>query len=161
MQNLSLIKIGSKSMNDKNRKQTRVAVYLIGKRDNTILLGKRKNTGHMDGYWSLIAGHVREGESSTKALVREVFEECGINLKIESLSLIGAMLHKSPPYDYINFVFQADLTAHHLKNMEEDKCEALAFYPINELPSPMENYIVEIIKKSIPEQGLWISEYGW
>ncbi len=145
----------------KQRINTRVAVYLIGTRDETLLLGKRQNTGHMDGCWSLVAGHVREGESSSKAIMREVQEEVGINLKPHEIELIGAMHHHSPPYDYIHFVFHADLRSHQPYNKEQHKCGALMFHDINALPAPMNPYILQIIQKSIPKCGLWVTEYGW
>ncbi len=148
-------------MNDKNRKKTRVAVYLIGTRGNSVLLGKRQNTGHMDGCWSLVAGHVAEGESSSKAMIRELEEECGLKVEPNDLVLIGSMHHKSPPYDYMNFIFHVDLTNHEPQNREAHKCEVLKFHSIESLPGPMEPYIKEIIQRSVPQNGIWISEYGW
>lgn len=149
------------SMNDKNRKHTRIAVYAIGTRGESILLGKRKNTGHMDGCWSLIAGHVAEGESSSRAMIRELEEECGVRVALHELSLIGSMHHKSPPYDYVNYIFHVDLMNHEPENREEEKCEQLAFHQVQALPAPIEPYIREIIQKSVPYTGVWACEYGW
>jgi 8-oxo-dGTP diphosphatase len=148
------------SADDKNRTKTRIAVYLIGVRGDTILLGKRHNTGHMDGHWSLIAGHVQEGESASNAIMREVEEECGIRLAPHELSLIGAMHHYSPPFDYVNFIFTANLNAHEPINKEPHKCEILAFYPLNDLPVPIAPYVQTIITQSITQKP-WIKEYGW
>lgn len=146
--------------NEKNRTKTRIAVYLIGMRGDTILLGKRHNTGHMDGHWSLIAGHVKEGERASDALMREVQEECGIILSPDELSLIGAMHHYSPPFDYVNFVFIADLSTHEPINQEPHKCEILAFHHLAALPTPISPYIEKIIMQSVAKTP-WISEYGW
>jgi len=148
-------------MTDKKREKTRIAVYLLGKRGDTVLLAKRKNTGHMDGHWSLVAGHVFEGESSTQALLREAQEECGISLDASDLRLIGAMHHYSDPFDYVNFIFEADLTNHEPVNKEEHKCETLEFYPINQLPVPMSEYILQIIQESFSDKDHWICEFGW
>ena len=147
--------------NDKNRRLTRVAVYLIGMQDDKILLAKRKNVEHMNGYWSLVAGHVYEGESSTQAMIREAHEECELTLTEKDLQLIGAMHQSSPPFDYINFIFFADLSNHNPTNLETQKCEALEFYCIKNLPSPMAHYILDIIEKSTSEKKLWIAEHGW
>ncbi len=149
-----------KTQTDKDRHKTRIAVYLIGIRGETILLAKRQNTGHMDGCWSLVAGHVREGESSTHALIREVQEECGLHLNADEVTLVGAMHHYSPPFDYIQIAFLADLNAKEPQNLEPYKCEQLAFHPLDKLPNPMEEYIVTIIKQSV-SGNLWVSEYGW
>ncbi len=146
--------------NDKNRVKTRVAVYLVAFQNQKILLGKRKNTGHMDGHWSLIAGHAYEGESCTQAMIREAKEECDLSLNLNDLQLIGAMHHYSSPFDYINFIFTADLQSQEPKNLEPDKCDALEFYSIENLPSPMSQYTIEIIKKTMSEKS-WVSEFGW
>lgn len=148
-------------MGDKTRKRTRVACSLIGKIDNKILLSKRMNTGHMDGTWSLVAGHVIEGEPATKAMIREVMEECGIDLLPQELTYIGAVHHFSESFDYINFVFKADLTNKKIINNEPEKCEELKFFPYNKLPKPMADYILEIIEKSFKYNHPWIYEKGW
>lgn len=146
--------------NDKDRTKTRIAVYLIGMRGDTILLGKRKNTGHMDGCWSLVAGHVAEGESATRAIIREAEEECGIRLSSDELQLMGAMHHFSDPFDYVLFTYFVDLNSHQPENKEPLKCETLEFHSIHALPTPMNDYILEIIQKSIAGK-IWVSEYGW
>ncbi|MCP3660125.1 MAG: NUDIX domain-containing protein [Bacteroidetes bacterium] len=84
-----------------NRKQTRIASVLIGTKENKILLQKRINTGYADGHWSLVAGHVDEGESASKAMIREAYEECGLILAPEEISHIGVVHHFSKPHDYI------------------------------------------------------------
>ena len=38
--------------------------YLLLIKDNKILLGLRQNTGYMDGFYHLPAGHKEEGESN-------------------------------------------------------------------------------------------------
>lgn len=141
----------------KNRQRTRIAVYLIGLRGDQVLLGKRQNTGHMDGHWSLVAGHVQEGEACTQAMLREIEEECGLLLQPHDLQLIGAMHHLSSPFDYTNFIFKADLSQHNPINREPNKCEQLAFFPITALPSPMAPYIITILKNSFSEEK-WIIE---
>lgn len=146
---------------DKERTRTRVAVYLVGLHGDTILLGKRKNTVHMNGFWSLVAGHVHEGESCMSALVREVQEECGITLHEKDIALIGAMHHDSPPYEYANYVYRVDLQNYEPINQEPEKCEMLAFFPYKDLPEPMADYIKFIIEKTVASNHPWIAEYGW
>ena len=144
----------------KTRTRTRVATYLIGTRGDTILLAFRQNVGHMNNMWSLVAGHVYERESPIVGMVREFEEECGLKLKVGDLKISGVMYSKAKDFDYINFIYTADLSGKELENKEPHKCGALEFHPLNELPDPMDPYIKKIIKKSY-EGGLWICENGW
>lgn len=146
---------------DKQRTKTRVAAYLVGLRNNAILLGKRKNAVHMNGFWSLPAGHVTEEESAMNAIIREAKEECDLDLSPNDLKLVGAMHHLSPPYVYINFIFKADLSNHKPKNMEPHKCELLSFHQLDQLPVPMEAYIKDIIMGTASQDTCRIIEYGW
>jgi len=147
--------------NDKNRRNTRIAVYLIGMHDNKILLGKRINVAHMNEHWSLPAGHVFEGESATAGLIREIYEECGIHLNRNELTLIGALHQFSDPYDYANYIFKADLSAHTVINKEPAKCEQLRFFDLDNLPHPIASYIQNIIDKSIHATIPWIEEINF
>lgn len=146
---------------DKKRNKTRVAVYLLGIKNNKILLGKRKNTQHMNNYWSLFAGHVFEGESCSNALKRECLEECGVYIKEQEFNIIGAMHHKSGEFDYINYIFKVDLSNHNPLNSEPEKCSELNFFDISNLPNPIDDYIKLIITKSFNSKAPWIIEYGW
>lgn len=146
---------------DKNRNNTRIAVYLIGLKNNQILLGKRINASYMNNHWSLPAGHVFEGESVSQAMIRESQEECGVTLTKQDLQMIGAFHFISGPHDYANYVFKVDLTDKIIVNAEPDKCEALQFFDIDHLPNPIPDYVRIIIDKSVHAGCPWIDEFGF
>jgi 8-oxo-dGTP diphosphatase len=55
-----------------------------------VLANKRgKNTPDFQGYWSLPCGYLDFNESCEEAMCRETFEETGLRIKEEELSLIG------------------------------------------------------------------------
>lgn len=54
-------------------------------RDDGSWLVVKKRYGGLKGSWSLPAGFVDEGETADRAVVREVFEETGIECKVEGL----------------------------------------------------------------------------
>src|SRR4028118_61734 len=79
----------------KHRFQIIPSVYLLLFNSNTnkILLSKRYNTGFMDGYWALPAGHVEENETIFQAIIRESEEELGLSLQESQLSLFQLKHH--------------------------------------------------------------------
>lgn len=71
------------------------SVYiLIKNRDKKILAILRKKTGYTDEYWGIPAGHVEKEELPLKAAVREVLEETGLLLDVNSLKFVTIGLLK-------------------------------------------------------------------
>ncbi len=114
-------------------------------KDNKILLLRRFNTGWMDGYYSLVAGHLDGNESVTEAMKREAKEEALID--IDELDLIPAtVLHrKCPDVEYIDFFFVITKWQGEISIGEPEKCDLLDWYSIDDLPEKTLPYIKEAI----------------
>ncbi len=67
-----------------------IVVGLI-KRNNTVLIGKRKETQMLGGLWEFPGGKVKKSESLTEALSREIKEE--VNLEVQIDTKIGTIKH--------------------------------------------------------------------
>jgi ADP-ribose pyrophosphatase YjhB (NUDIX family) len=104
------------------------AVYLVLRNKGKTLLLKRQNTGYQDGKYSMIAGHVEEGEPLTKALIREAKEEANLTLRRKDLKLVHVMHRKSADYERIDFYFLAERWSGELRNMEPNKCSEIAWF---------------------------------
>lgn len=130
-----------------SRHTLRVAVYALFIKDNHILLSKRKNTGYMDGLYSLPAGHMEKGETLVGALVREVQEEVGILLQPTDLTLYHVMHRKNTDEDieYIDFYFKIAYWQGEPHNNEPEKCEHIKWFPLEALP----HKIVPSVKAAI------------
>lgn len=61
------------------------ASYVIFRKGSKAAFVLRQNTRWMNGYYGLIAGKVENGESFTKAAIREAVEEAGVTLHPEQL----------------------------------------------------------------------------
>lgn len=123
----------------KERYKTKSAVFLLLKKDNKILLQKRKNTGFMDGYYDFaVSGHVEEGESITQAVIREAQEECSLYLDEQNLSLFTVIHSRTNVEDvYYYFYFVAELTeseAYDIRIGEKEKIEELKWFELSDLP---------------------------
>ena len=115
------------------RKLFHLSVALIIIKDNKVLLMRRCNTGYMDGMYSLVGGHVEDNESLKQAVIRETKEELGIDIDDTYVKYV-CMIRKVMEDDYINTFFMTDKYLGNPKIMEEDKCDDLKWFSINNLP---------------------------
>ncbi len=60
----------------------RLAAYALVRRDDSVLLTRISPRGHHTGSWTLPGGGVDHGEPPVDALVREVREECGLEVTV-------------------------------------------------------------------------------
>jgi len=121
----------------------RFAVFLIFRQGNEILLLRRFNTGHNDGSYSLVSGHVDEGETFIQAAVREADEEAGVKISPTDLSL-AYVLHNRHLDDtdvYVNIFLNVTKWEGEIFNAEPEKCDDLSWFDMEHLPENTINYI--------------------
>lgn len=127
------------------------ASYVIFRRDNSVLLQLRQNTGYMDGHWATAAaGHVEAGESAEAAALREAHEELGVEIAAEDLVPLTAM-HRFQPQgtaleQRVDFFFSTEQWAGEPCIMEPHKAADLQWFALDELPAPLvphERYVFE------------------
>lgn len=140
------------------RKGASVNAYLVLRKQDEVLLLLRKNTGYLDGYYCLVAGHVENGESAKTAMVREAFEEAGIKINASDLKLVHVMHRQTDRYN-IDLFFECFHWENTITNCEPNKCEALNFFPITQLPNNTVDYIRNALE-AISKQDFY-SETGW
>ena len=143
----------------KERFKVPVAVYLIVKNGNRILLQLRKNTGYMDGYYSLVAGHIEGNETATQACIREANEEAGMELKASDIKPVHIMHRLTPKTEYIDMFFIVENYNGNIENREPEKHEKHEFFDIDNLPENIIDYIKVAINKAM--DGVFYSEYGF
>jgi mutator protein MutT len=71
-----------------------------------ILLLRRQKNKDNGGKWSTPAGKVDSGETEGEAIVREVFEETGIELDSGRLSFIERSYVRFPTFDFLYVFFK-------------------------------------------------------
>jgi 8-oxo-dGTP diphosphatase len=124
------------------------ASYLLLMKDGKILLQKRTNTGWMDGFWNLPAGHLEGTETVVEGLKREAKEEIGITLRDNEVSLKHVM-HRISTDDrvYVDFFFTAEKWEGEIQNSESHKHEAVEWFSLENLPSNIVPYIRNVIER--------------
>jgi 8-oxo-dGTP diphosphatase len=138
--------------------KVRVAVYLILLRNNKILLYRRSNTGWMDGKYSLIAGHVNEGETVYEAIVRKAQGEGGISVSEDNL-IPATVVFRQSNTEYVDFFFVAKSWQGEPLIGEPGGCDDMKWFSLDNLPSNLLPYIKEALenyKNKVP-----FFESGW
>lgn len=132
----------------------KVAVYIFLIKEGQILMARRFNTGWQDGNYGLPAGHLESGESVIEGLLREVKEESGVDLDTQDVELVHTMHRKNK---YMDLFFIAKNWSGEPKIMEEDKCDDMKWFLLNELPTN----IVPSVKSAIEnyQKGIIFSEF--
>ncbi len=135
-----------------------VAVHLFFFQGQNVLLLRRFNTGWQDGNYSVPAGHVEIGESVSECAIREAGEEVGVRLERGDLSVVHVMNRKSEE-QRIDFFFLVKSWSGEITNREPDKCDELAWYPMDALPANVIPYVREALRYYQDE--ILYSEFGW
>ena len=132
-----------------DRFQVIPAAYVSLVRDDQVLMLLRANTGDMDGYWAVPAGHVEHGESVERAAAREVLEEVGVVIDPADLRPLTAM-HRTgnngdPIDERVDFFFTAERWTGEPRVMETDKAASLQWFPFDALPDPVVPHEAEVL----------------
>ncbi len=128
----------------KERFRVMVAAHLLLKNENKVLLSLRQNTGHRDGEYGLVAGHVEEGESIQDCMIREAKEEADIVLSTEDIHFFH--IFDRTWKEYVNFCFVAEKWEGEIKNMEPGKCADLSWFNMDQLPENTIPYVKDLVQ---------------
>lgn len=129
----------------KKRLQAVVDVHVIFENEvGEWLLSERANTGYKDGEYSLVAGHLEEGESITRCAARESMEEAGVTVAESALELRHVM-RRDADQCRISFFFLCKEWFGSIENMEPNKCGGLSWHLPSKLPTPTVDYVAHAL----------------
>jgi 8-oxo-dGTP diphosphatase len=132
--------------------------HLLLVRDQRILLLRRRNTDYEDGKYSVIAGHMEDGETAREAICREAHEEAGIALTPDDLAF-AHVTHRADRGQRVGLFFSALRWRGEPRNMEPHKADDFRWFPLDALPDDMVPYVRRAIE--LWRAGECYSESGW
>ena len=135
-----------------------VTVHLFLFRRDQILLLRRFQTGYMDGYYSLPAGHLDGEETVRMAGVREAREEIGVRIDPSDLIFAG-VFHRHEDEERVDFFFQVLNWSGEPVNAEPEKCDGLSWVELDALPGNTVPYVRLAIGNF--RAGIPFEEFGW
>ena len=132
------------------------AHLLLIRADRILLLGAA--TRVQDGKYSLIAGHVEDGETAREAICREAHEEAGIELAPDDLEFVH-VVHRADRGQRVGFFFRALSWRGEPRNMEPHKADDFRWFALGALPDEMVPYVRRAIE--FWRSGQVYSKSGW
>lgn len=141
------------------RFQLLATVNILLIKDGKILLTRRFNTGFFDGFYECPSGHINGKESIRKAATRELMEETGVIAKPEDLVVVHVVHRYGERDERVEFYLKANVWEGDPVIKEEDKCDDLAWFPLEAFPQNM----VPKTKAAIDSYlaGNIYSEFDW
>lgn len=133
-------------------------VHLILRQGTSLLMLRRYQTGYMDGYYSLVAGHVDGFETFRSAMAREAQEEAGVLVALDDLELVHTM-HRFADQERLSLFFEAAQWQGEPVNSEPEKCDAMGWFASDDLPGNTVPYVRTAIGHVVA--GQTYSEFGW
>ena len=117
-------------------KVPRIGVGVVIRKDNKILLGKRKNA-HGPGSWCCPGGHLEFMESIEECARRETMEEVGLTIKNIQKAVYTEDFFKEEYRHYITMLVTTDWESGEVELLEPEKCEEWQWFSWHDLPEPL------------------------
>ena len=140
-------------MAGKQRFTAVVDLHLFLIKKDKILLLKRANTGYMDGFYHVPAGHLDGSERLIDGLIREAKEELGIKILEKDAELVHIMHNKSNN-ERVAFFFEIKDWQGEMRNLELEKHSELNWFDFSNLPDNIVPYAKEAINNYIKKYQL-------
>lgn len=120
--------------------RTRIAAYALILEDEKILLCRiSKELPRWQGSWTLPGGGIDFGEDPKSAVMREVFEETGLQVKVDEVAFVDSIVDYSGEDDFhgIRIVYYVSVVGGTLKFEQSgstDRCEWLSVQELRDTP---------------------------
>jgi 8-oxo-dGTP diphosphatase len=138
---------------------TIIDVHVLLVREREVLLTRRRGT-YGGGMWHLPSGKLDAGESVLAAAVREVREEVGVLVAPGDLRHVHTMhVAGSGPQPRLGMFFEARRWDGEPANKEPEKCSAVDWFALDDLPDDMIPYPLAGIRAYI--DGVPFGQLGW
>jgi len=134
-----------------------LAVHVFLRKGDWVLLLRRAHTGYEDGNYCVVAGHLDGEETVAAAAVREAREEAGIEIALADVRVVGIM-HRREDDERVDFFVEVDRWIGEPVNREPHKCDELAWYHLQELPTNTIPYIRRALENA--STGTYFDTFG-
>ncbi len=129
-------------------KRPLVGLAVIIRKDNKVLLGKRKNS-HGEGCWGFPGGHLEYGESFEECAKRETQEETGLEIKNLKSGLATNDIFEKEKKHYVTVFMIGDYLSGNVETREPEKCEKWEWFAWDDIPESVFLPITNLRKQGL------------
>ncbi|GHJ39835.1 NUDIX domain-containing protein [Streptomyces sp. TS71-3] len=130
-------------------------------RDGDRILLSRRGGAYGHGRWHMPSGKLDKGESLSAGAARELREETGIVTDPDRLRLVQVVHHRQDAdIDRIGFFFEATEWEGQPINREPEKCLALEWFSVHDLPDDIIQYPAAGLNGYLEATGPLV-EHAW
>ena len=141
-------------MNQETKPRVGIGIMIL--KDGKVLLGKRKGS-HGSGEYAFPGGHLEYMESYKECALREIGEECGIQIKNLRFLYVSNIKRYAPKH-YVHIGLIADWDSGEPQVLEPEKLESWGWYDLNDLPEPLFATIHDSIEAYKTGRTFWDAE---
>lgn len=136
-------------------------------REGRVLLARRRpDKRARPGLWDLPGGVVEPGEYELEALARELREELGVQMSLDSTIHLGRVMAGSDDAPVSVSAWLVETWAGRPANLAPDEHDEIAWFGVDELPPPphvvVRTALVEAMRRgagpACPAEGRWPGE---
>ncbi|WP_433602584.1 NUDIX domain-containing protein [Nocardia sp. CA-135953] len=139
-----------------------IDVHVLLTNGDRLLLTQRRGNDAFAGRWHLPSGKLDAGEPITAAAAREAFEEVGVKIDPADLRVVHVVhVAGSGPEPRLGVFLHATRWRGEPDNREPDKCAAVQWFSIDQLPHDVIEYPAVGIRAYIDGESASFSEQGW
>lgn len=128
----------------------RIGVAVFVWKDDKFIMIQRWGS-HGEGKWSIPGGHLEFGETWEDCAAREVMEETGVTIADPALFAVTNDIFESEDKHYITLWIKSKWAAGEPQNLEPEKCKAIEWRTIHDLPAPLFEPCWQNLKATMPD----------
>lgn len=114
-----------------------VGAMIFNERGDVFLAQRGPNAGNERGTWEFPGGSVDYGEKLKEAIVREIREEFDIEIEVTGLLSVDDHILPEEGQHWVSPTYLAKLVKGEPRIVEPDKCTAIGWFTLDNLPSPL------------------------
>ncbi|CAN5395799.1 NUDIX domain-containing protein [soil metagenome] len=130
-----------------------VGALVFNDKNQVFLAQRGPQARNEKGCWEFPGGRVEFGEKLADALRREFLEEYGLQIEVVELLCVTDHIISAEHQHWVSPTFLARHVAGVAQILEPEKCTAIAWFSLDQLPAPLSLVTMDNLKQYLARSG--------